>query len=133
MTWVSLGRGPALVYPPGRVPTTTPAQPRPITEERGDASCYGFWERGRNCIFDIRITDTESRSNRNKDIDKVLARHENEKKDKYLHNCHEQRKNFTPMIYSVGGIAGREARSGGFVILTGPRKYRSLNVYGFKW
>jgi hypothetical protein len=58
----------------------------------------------------MRITDTEARSYRNKDYDKVLADHEKEKKRKYLQVCLEQRKNFTPMVYSVDGIAGREAR-----------------------
>ena len=48
--------------------------------------------------------------NRNKDLDKVLAKHEKEKKDKYLRKFHEERKDFTPMVYSVDGIAGREAR-----------------------
>ena len=81
------------------------------TEERGDASCHGFWDRGRDTIFDVRITDTDSRSNRNKDVDKVLAKHEKEKKDKYLRKCHEERKDFTPLVYSVDGIAGREAKS----------------------
>jgi len=81
-----------------------------ISEERGDAGCHGFWERGRPTIFDMRITDTEARSYRNKDYDKVLADHEKEKKRKYLQVCLEQRKNFTPMVYSVDGIAGREAR-----------------------
>jgi hypothetical protein len=42
---------------------------------------------------------------------KVLEQHEKEKKDKYLQNCLEMRKNFMPMVYSVDGIAGREAES----------------------
>jgi len=41
----------------------------------------------------------------------VLAAQEKEKKDKYLKACHEMRKDFTPMVYSVDGIAGKEARS----------------------
>ena len=82
----------------------------PVSEERGDASCYGFWDRGREAIFDVRITDTEARSHRNKDPEKVLAQQEKEKKDKYLHVCHEQRKDFSPLVYSVDGMAGREAK-----------------------
>ena len=57
----------------------------PVSEERGDASCYGFWDRGREAIFDVRITDTEARFHRNKDPEKVLAQQGKEKKDKYLH------------------------------------------------
>ena len=96
--------------PPGNPYQTQQTRASNITEERGDAGCHGFWERGKGCVFDMRITDTECRSNRNKDIDKVLAAHEKEKKDKYLHKCHEERMDFTPMVYSVDGIAGREAR-----------------------
>ena len=71
---------------------------------------HGFWERGRLCIFDIRVTDTDARSYRHKDPMKVLEAQEQEKKDKYLKTCHELHKDFTPMVYSVDGMAGREAR-----------------------
>jgi hypothetical protein len=81
------------------------------TEERGDASCHGFWERGRTCIFDMRITDTDARSYRKRDFGKVLLQYEKEKKDKYLWTCLELQKDFMPMVYSVDGIAGREARN----------------------
>ena len=84
---------------------------RNITEERGDASVQGFWERRRTAVFDMRITDTDSRSQRNTDPAKILARHEKEKKNKYLHSCLEQRRDFTPMVYSVDGLAGREAKA----------------------
>ena len=54
------------------------------------------------------ITDTDARSYRKKEFAKVLEQHEKEKKNKYLQNCLEMRKDFTPMVYSVDGIAGRE-------------------------
>ena len=57
------------------------------------------------------MTDTDARSYRKKEFAKVLEQHEKEKKDKYLQNCLEMRKDFTPMVYSVDGIAGREARN----------------------
>ena len=97
--------------PPPSTPTATPPTPPTTTEERGDASCHGFWKRGRTCIFDMRITDTDAKSYRKKDFGKVLLQHEKEKKDKYLRTCLELRKDFTPMVYSVDGIAGREARN----------------------
>ncbi|KAL7523742.1 hypothetical protein ACHAXR_000309 [Thalassiosira sp. AJA248-18] len=43
------------------------------TGERGDASCYGFWAAGRDCIFDVRITNTNARSYKNKKVDKVFG------------------------------------------------------------
>jgi hypothetical protein len=57
-------------------------------------------------VFDMRITDTDAQSYRKKEFAKVLEQHEKEKKEKYLQNCLEMRKDFTPMVYSVDGIAG---------------------------
>jgi hypothetical protein len=59
----------------------------------------------------MRITDTNARSYQKKDFGKVLLQHEKEKIDKYLQTCLKMRKDFTPMVYSVDGIAGREARN----------------------
>jgi len=56
----------------------------------------------------MHITNTDARSYQKKEFAKVLEQHEKEKKDKYLQNCLEMRKDFTPMVYSVDG-AGREA------------------------
>ena len=55
--------------------------------------------------------DTDAQSYRKKDFAKVLEQHEKEKKDKYLQNCLEMRKDFRAMVYSVNDIAGREARN----------------------
>ena len=41
---------------------------------------------------------------------KVPADQEKEKKEQYLARCHELYKDFTPMIYSVHGMVGREAK-----------------------
>jgi hypothetical protein len=57
----------------------------------------------------MRITDTDARFYRKKEFANVLEQHEKEKKDKYLQNCLEMRKDFMPMVYSVDGIAGCEA------------------------
>ena len=54
---------------------------------------------------------TDTQSYRKKGSAKVLEQHEKEKKDKYLRTCLELRKNFTPLVYSVDGIAGREAQN----------------------
>jgi hypothetical protein len=59
----------------------------------------------------MRITDTDARSYRKKEFSKVLEQHEKEKRDKYLQNCLEMWKDFTPMVYSVDGIARPEARN----------------------
>jgi hypothetical protein len=98
--------------PPPSTPTANTPPTLPTTsKERGDASCHGFWECGRTCIFNMRITDTDARSYWKKKFGKVLSQHEKEKKDKYLQTCLEMRKDFTPMVYLVDGIAGRKARN----------------------
>ena len=33
-----------------------------IHKKRGDVGVHGFWQDGRMCIFDVRITDTDARS-----------------------------------------------------------------------
>ena len=95
---------------------TGPTDQTPPTSERGDASAHGFcfWQRGRTAIFDVHITDTQSRSYRNEDYQKVLAQQEKEKKNQYLCPCLEleMRKDFTPIVYSdsVDGMASQGER-----------------------
>ena len=90
----------------------------------GDKGVRGFWKHGRECIFDIRITNTEARSNRNKQPLKCLAGQEKEKKRKYERACHEQRKDFQPMVYSVDGMAGPKTRAA---------EKRLASVLAVKW
>jgi hypothetical protein len=59
----------------------------------------------------MQIMDTDARSYQKKEFAKVLEQHEKEKKDKYLRNCLEMQKDFTPMVYFVDGIAGCEAQN----------------------
>jgi len=80
-------------------------------ELRGDVSAHGFWRRGTTAIFDVRIADTDAPGYRGQDPKKILARHEKEKKDKYLDACLERRRQFTPLVYSVDGLMGDEARA----------------------
>jgi hypothetical protein len=80
-------------------------------DTRGDKGVQGFWKPGHMTVFDCRVTDTECRSQRNQDPVKVLARHEKEKKKKYLEPCQLRRRHFTPLVYSVDGMAGKETRA----------------------
>ena len=74
---------------------------------------HGFWKRDTTTIFDIRITDTEAPTYRGLDPKRVLARHEREKKDKYLKACLERRRHFTPLVFSVDRMAGEEMKAAG--------------------
>ena len=42
---------------------------------------------------------------------KCLAAQEKAKCDKYERACHEQRKDFSPLVYSVDGMAGPKTRA----------------------
>jgi hypothetical protein len=90
---------------------TAPMNQTPPTNECGDAGAHGFWQCGHTTIFDVRIMDTQSHSYQNKNYQKVLAQQEKEKKNQYLRPCLEMQKDFTPLVYSVDGIAGREAKN----------------------
>jgi hypothetical protein len=69
----------------------------------------GFWERGTDCIIDVRVTDTDARAI-SKDPAKVLEAHERERR-KYLKPCLEQRRHFTPFVVSTDGLIGKEAKT----------------------
>ena len=82
-----------------------------MDDTRADVGVHGFYKRGRPCLFDMRITDTDAHSQRHKQPDAVLLAHEKEKKRKYSGVCKELRKDFVPMVYSVDGMAGSDARA----------------------
>ena len=87
-------------------------QPGTVAPElRGDVAALGFWSRDRETIFDIRITDADSKSQRNTTNEKVLAKHEKEKKKTYGEACANRRKHFTPLVFTVDGMRGKEANA----------------------
>ena len=75
----------------------------PAEALRGDISATNFWATGQETIFDVRVTDTDNRT------EKVLKKQEGEKKAKYSEACQEARLHFTPLVYSVDGMEGKEA------------------------
>ena len=77
-------------------------------ELRGNIAVHGFWTGGTTAIFDVRVTNTDAPSNRNTAPEKVLQRHEKEKKDKYGALCIARRRTFTPLVFSVDGMQGVE-------------------------
>ncbi len=76
---------------------------------RGDVAVHGFWRRGATAIFDVRVTDTDAPYHRGQDPHKILAKHEKEKKEKYVDACLARRRTFTPLVFSVDGLRGTEA------------------------
>ena len=80
-------------------------------EARGDVLAHGFWQRARGTIFDIRLCDTDARSYGNTESSKILERAATEKKRKYEAACLERRRDFTPLVYSVDGLASKDTRA----------------------
>jgi hypothetical protein len=80
-------------------------------ELRGDVAVRGFWSRGTTAVFDIRITDTDASAYWGQATDKILLKHEKEKKTRYLQACLDQRRHFTPLVFSVDGVLGSEAKA----------------------
>ena len=78
-------------------------------DERGDLLIRSLWANSTDCIIDVRITDTDAPSHRNKGPTKVLEQQEREKKRKYLQPCLDQRRHFTPFVVSTDGLIGKEA------------------------
>ena len=78
---------------------------------RGDILVRGFWQAGRECIFDVQVRDTDAPSVRNVEPKKLLAASEKQKKGKYLQACVDRNRNFTPLVYSVDGMPATEAKA----------------------
>ncbi|KAL7474631.1 hypothetical protein ACHAW6_000596 [Cyclotella cf. meneghiniana] len=103
---------------PRTVNNATPTTPRTAnhTNSLGDEAhsyvlAHGFWNQGRGTVFDVRICDTNSRSYGNTSPSKILEHHAKEKKDKYETACLDRRQDFTPLVYSVDGMAFKDART----------------------
>jgi hypothetical protein len=80
-------------------------------EARGDVAVHGLWKRGQTCIMDIRVTDTDSKSYSTTSSEKVLEKAAKLKRDKYAKACLERRRSFTALVYSVDGLACKEAKA----------------------
>ena len=79
-------------------------------ERRGDLLVRGLWERSKYCVIDVKITDVNQPSYIKRCPKKVLESAEKSKKTKYLEDCLEQRRDFTPFVASVDGLLGKEAQ-----------------------
>ena len=74
-----------------------------------DLGARGVWQPQAMALFDIRVVDTDARSYLSHSPSDVLASAEAEKKRKYCDASAERRATFTPLCFSVDGLAGDEA------------------------
>ena len=78
---------------------------------RGDVAIQGPWKRGKTCILDIYVTDTDVKAYKGLSSRAVIEAAARVKKAKYLKACLDQRRTFASLAYSVDGMAGVEARA----------------------
>ncbi len=60
-------------------------------------------------MFDVQVCNTDTKSYGNCESKKVLEGAARRKKEKYEEACLERRQDFTPMIYSIDGMANKHA------------------------
>jgi hypothetical protein len=80
-------------------------------QDRGDVLVRGLWEKGTDCIIDVRVTNTDATYYALKPSDNVLEAAEKLKEKKYLQACLEQRRHFTPFVVSANGLLVKEAKT----------------------
>ena len=76
---------------------------------RASVGARGFWRKGQNAFFDVRITNTKSESQRHLTSEKIFTKHEREKKRQYNNRImNVEHGTFTPLVFSVNGGMAKE-------------------------
>ena len=76
-----------------------------------DLCVRGVWLLQAEALFDIRIIDTDAQSYLGRFPTQVISVAEKEKKSKYLDAAAARCAHFTPVCFSVDGVAGSEVAS----------------------
>ena len=74
-----------------------------------DLGIRGVWAPQTEALFDVRISDTDAQSYLSHAPIVVLSKAEADKKSKYCSAATARRAHFTPLCFSVDGLAGSEA------------------------
>ena len=75
-----------------------------------DIRARGFWRKGQNAYFDVKVSNINSDSYKNLPPHKVYEKHEREKRRKYNDRVlNVEHGTFTSLIYSITGGMGNEA------------------------
>ena len=78
-------------------------------EARLDVRTRGFWRRGQNSYFDIRVTNASAASQINSTLTSILKKHETEKKREYNARVMQvESGTFTPLVFTTVGSMGPE-------------------------
>ena len=74
-----------------------------------DLGVCSVWSPQSEALFDIRVTDTDAQSYLGHAPESILFQAETEKKQKYSDAANARHAHFTPLCFSVDGLAGSEA------------------------
>ena len=74
-----------------------------------DLRIRGVWQPQVDVLFDVRVTDVDAPSYRNRSPQAELCSAEAEKKRKYMEACLARHASFTPLCFSIDGMFGTEA------------------------
>ena len=67
------------------------------------------WRQGQNVFLDIRLTNVNANSKKNRTVEKILKKHEKEKKRAYNNRImNMEHGTFTPLVFSLTGGEGPE-------------------------
>ena len=77
--------------------------------DHGDLLIREFWDRGTDCIIDIRICDVNQPSYLTRNPFSILKSVDNTKKKHYFEPYLAQRRHFTPFAVSCEGLLAKEA------------------------
>ena len=64
-----------------------------------------------DCMFDVRLVDSDSSSYCDKSPQSVLVTAERKKKRKYIAACESRHCSFTPLCLTIEGLVGTEMKS----------------------
>ena len=77
----------------------------------GNVAVHRLWGKGKTCILDIRITDTDTKLYDGYLLEKVLEKATKLKTDKYEAPYIERHRTFAPLVQSVDRMACKEAKA----------------------
>ena len=73
-----------------------------------DVRAKGFWRRGQNAFIDVRVTNPGAATQAQTSIEKILEKHEREKRGLQRKNMNVKQGTFTPLVFTVFGGMGQE-------------------------
>ena len=91
-----------------------------------DLGIRGVWSPQSEALFDIRVTDTDAQSYLHHAPESVSFQAETEKKQRYSAAATARHAHFTPLCFSVDGLAGSEAVC--FVTALNRHQYNTITI-----